>query len=223
MKKLCLFLFIFIFFKGISFAQTDSVRNQPAKKFAILLAFDSRNTFLELNKNQDNAVNLYGVQMGARYKRWKYWIGYANITASSKAPQRLRSQPAPNPNNPDATFAINRELSLYFFTLTPEYIFFYRPYLELSVPLEFGIGSSDYKQINEKGNVVKNQQGLFVPIESGLNILIKPTRWVGIIARGGYRKTINVSGFNADYDGWYYNYGVAIFLGNIYRDLKKKK
>ncbi|TAE00760.1 MAG: hypothetical protein EAZ97_04905 [Bacteroidetes bacterium] len=157
--------------------------------------------------------------MGARYKRWKYWLGFANISASSKAPLRIKSQS--NSNNSQAV--LNRELSLYFFTLSPEYIFFYRSYLELSVPLEFGIGYSSLKTVNDQGLVFNEKNGVFVPLESGLNILIKPTRWFGIIARGGYRKTINVSGFEADYDGWYYNYGLAIFLGNIYRDLKKKK
>lgn len=214
MKNYCLCLLIILFSEKIATAQGDSLRNQPAKKTAFLLALDSRNTFLALNKNQNNAVNLYGIRLGMRYKKWKYWLGLATISANSQATQRVKNLPT--------SIIVNRELSLRFVTLTPEYIFFYRPYLELSVPLEFGIGSSNFKQINERGIIIREQKGLFVPVESGLNVLVKPTRWVGAILRGGYRKTINVSGFEADYDGWYYSYGAAFFLGNIYKDLRKK-
>ncbi len=220
MKNSCLLVFLFIFFQEITFAQKDSLQNQAEKKIAPLLAFDSRNTFLALNNKQDNPVNLYGGRFGLRYKKWKFWLGFANIAASSKAPQKIRNQTSINPTVP--SISINRELNLYFFTATPEYIFLYRKYLELSIPLEFGIGYANLKNINERDVVIKEQKGVFVPIESGINMLIKPTRWFGIIGRGGYRKTINVSGFNADYDGWYYSYSLAVFLGNIYRDLKRK-
>lgn len=60
-----------------------------------------------------------------------------------------------------------------------------------------------------------------MPAEIGLGVLLKPTRWVGLSALAGYRKSVLEIDFKDDFDGWYYGYRLNLFVGNLWADWRR--
>ena len=60
-----------------------------------------------------------------------------------------------------------------------------------------------------------------MPVEAGVSVLIKPTRWVGVSGSVGYRKSIFEIDYKEDFDGMYFSYRVNVFVGGIWRDWRQ--
>ena len=175
------------------------------------LAFDNRNSFV-----QASAVRIIGVNIGVvpRGKPYRLGLGaytlrrsYADLyTYSGRGKNRkLKSTLTP-------------ALILTYFTPNFAYTFLNRRYIELSVPVDIGLGRSHYTVTDEKGNVTTDSRGLFIPAEVGVGVLLKPTRWVGISGVAGYRLSLKEIDYKEDFNGWYYSYRLNLFVGNIWHD-----
>jgi hypothetical protein len=208
MKWILILIFLIVNFESLKAQTADSVQ-KTKPKWAILLKLDTRKTFIA-----DNQVGVLGLQMGVRRNRIKYWLGVATIQTQNRLLRRNIQQGDRKPTIPE-----ERTLNLVFGTLGIEYIFLNTKYLDLSIPIEAGFGTADL-QITRDGLPLRDRKGTFVPLEGGLYVLAKPTRWFGINGSFGYRKSLNITGFEGDYDGVYYSYGVSVFLGPIYKDWK---
>ena len=86
------------------------------------------------------------------------------------------------------------------------------------MPLGVGLGRSHYTVTDQNGYLTTDSRGLFVPLEAGLAVLLRPTRWVGVSGSVGYRKSVFEVDYKEDFDGMYFSYRVNIFVGVIWRD-----
>ncbi len=181
----------------------------PRLGFSLIL--DNRNSFV-----QASAVRIIGMNVGVvpRGKRYRLGLGaytlrrsYADLyTYSGKGKNRKLKD------------TLTPSLSLTYFTPNFAYTFFNRRFIELSVPVDVGLGRSHYTITDENGKVTTDMLGLFIPAEIGLGVLLKPTRWVGVSVGAGYRVSLKAIDYKEDFNGWYYSYRLNLFVGNIWRD-----
>ncbi|HET9505773.1 MAG TPA: hypothetical protein VFO93_19665 [Hymenobacter sp.] len=181
----------------------------PRLGFSLVL--DNRNSFV-----QASAVRIIGVNVGVvpRGKRYRLGLGaytlrrsYADLyTYSGKGKNRKLKD------------TLTPSLSLTYFTPNFAYTFFSRRFIELSVPVDVGLGRSHYTITDEHGKVTTDKLGLFIPAEIGLGVLLKPTRWVGVSVGAGYRVSLKAIDYKEDFNGCYYSYRLNFFVGNIWRD-----
>jgi hypothetical protein len=175
------------------------------------LTLDNRNSFV-----QASAVRIIGLNVGVvpRGKRYRLGLG-AYTLRRSYADLYTYSGRGKNRKLKDT---LTPSLSLTYFTPNFAYTFFSRRFVELSVPVDVGLGRSHYTITDEHGKVTADKLGLFIPAEIGLGMLLKPTRWVGVSVGAGYRVSLKEIDYKEDFNGWYYSYRLNLFLGNIWHD-----
>jgi len=182
----------------------------PVKKRAFSFILDNRYTFIHGDQVQVNGLNI-GLKLGngMRIGLGAYYL-QKDLTTLYFYSRRTGQ-----------TDSLQPELKLTFLTPNFSYTFYHSRWLELSAPLEAGVGFSSYAVSHSSGREAKFRTGTFLPVSAGLSVLIKPTRWVGCSLDAGYRKAWRISDMPAHFDGWYYGYRINIFVGNILTDLRK--
>jgi hypothetical protein len=189
----------------------DSIGRRPAPRFSPSLVLDNRNSFV-----QASAVRIIGLNIGVTPRGKRYRLGLGAYTLRrSYADLYTYSGRGKNRKLKDT---LTPSLSLTYFTPNFSYTFFRHRLIELSVPLDIGLGRSHYTVTDEKGKVTTDNRGLFIPAEVGVGVLLKPTRWVGISGAVGYRLSIKEIDYKEDFNGWYYSYRLNLFVGAIWHD-----
>ncbi len=203
---------------GSKFKLRDILFVQPklSSKISFLLRLDDRITFIRID-----AVDVRGIQLGLQKKRWKFWLGYSFIDAPVKNRTIIEKKTPQNPDLSTETDTIAVNLDLKFLTISPEYVIIWKKYYELSAAFGVGIGVSETDRKTLLGVVLVSGRSLFIPFEPALKLAIKPTRWVGLSASIGYRKTLSLSNANFNYSGLFYSYGVSVYIGNVFEDFLK--
>ncbi|MES2733498.1 MAG: hypothetical protein V4714_17270 [Bacteroidota bacterium] len=188
---------------------TDSTLAFPKSKLGFSLILDNRDSFVK-----NSPVKIHGINVGVKYrKRYRIGLGAYTLRRNYQEHTYVSVQ-----DHRDTLFPL---LNLYFITPNFAYTVYNTRWVELSVPFEVGVGNSRFSISNTSQVMVKEKSGLFVPVSGGLSVLFKPTRWVGLSALAGYRKSMMEVDFKGDFDGWYYSYRVNIFLGNILADYRQ--
>ena len=191
--------------------QVPAPPHVPRLGFSLVL--DNRNSFV-----QASAVRIIGlnVRVVPRGKPYRLGLGaytlrrsYADLYTYSGKGKNRRLKDTLTPS-----------LNLTYFTPNFAYTFFSRRFIELSVPVDVGLGRSHYTITDENGKVTTDNKGLFIPAEIGLGVLLRPTRWVGVSVGAGYRVSLKEIDYKEDFNGWYYSYRLNLFLGNIWRDCR---
>jgi hypothetical protein len=181
----------------------------PRLGFSLVL--DNRNSFV-----QASAVRIIGVNVGVVPRGKPYRLGLGAYTLRrSYSDLYTYSGKGKNRKLKDT---LTPSLQLTYFTPNFSYTFFQRRFIELSIPVDVGLGRSHYTITDEHGTVTTDSKGLFIPAEIGVGVLLKPTRWVGISGAAGYRVSLKEIDYKEDFDGWYYSYRLNLFVGNIWRD-----
>ena len=100
---------------------------------------------------------------------------------------------------------------------TLEYYLYQSWRFEIVNSYQLGIGNGfDYLKTGDE--IKRNYQGLIVPVETGIGGTVRFLRYFGFSAGLGIRMSlVNGTGFS----GSYYYYGLTLFPGTAYRDLKK--
>ena len=181
-------------------------------RFVPSLIIDNRNSFL-----QSSAVRIIGLNVGLTPRGKHYRLGLAGYTLRRSYSQLYTYSGKGKSAKLKDTFT--PELNLTYFTPNFTYIFFHRHFIELSIPVDVGLGRSHYTVTDEKGATTTERKGLFFPAEVGFGVLLRPTRWVGISGAVGYRLSLKQIDYKEDFDGWYYSYRLNLFVGPIWRDL----
>ena len=190
---------------------SDSTAIQPKARFGFSLIFDNRSSFV-----RSSPVKIYGLNIGLKYQgRYRVGLGAYALRRDYQEHTYV------SPQNPQDT--LRPLLDLHFLTPNFAYTFFNCRWVELSIPLEVGLGNSHYTIRDTKAALIKDRRGLFIPATAGLGILVKPTRWIGFSGAAGYRKSLAEVDFQGDFDGWYYSYRVNLFLGNILADYRQSR
>jgi len=205
---------------GVARAQApaaDSSRAQaprPAPRLGFSLVLDNRNSFV-----QASAVRIIGLNVGVVPRGKPYRLGLGAYTLRrSYAELYTYSGTGKNRRLKDT---LTPSLQLTYFTPNFSYTFFHRRFIELSIPVDVGLGRSHYTVTDEHNNVTTDSKGLFIPAEIGVGVLLKPTRWVGISGAAGYRVSLKEIDYKEDFNGWYYSYRLNLFVGNIWHDWRQ--
>lgn len=194
--------------------QKDSAHTYRFKKIRPWLAIDQRNSWIRNTKGQKKVpVTINGLQAGVIIKeKHTLGLGLYTMNGTSQKPVKI------NDANNKITY---QELLLKYFTITYEYKIVDTRFFELDVPMEVGLGNYIYNLKDEtQTQLLWREQGPIKLTGGGVQIILKPFKWIGISGMAGFR----VVGFNQrtnlNFNGAYYSYGVWIDLRQIYRDVK---
>jgi hypothetical protein len=224
--KTC-FAFLLTLTAQICYAQPDSVVNAiqaqlrndsltlySPKRVSFDFQLDNRNSFI---RNQ--AIEIEGLNPGILVRRkFRYGLGLYRVRAPYESYKSTKRSSVSGEG-----IATNRELDMYFATPNFRYIFVTAKWIQVASELALGFGAVKYTIKSEDNTkVLARKDGLFVPSGLGLEVVLIPFRWVGAGGSVGYRKSLGTYDINADFDGLYYSYGVKIFIGTIYKDLRYK-
>ena len=182
-------------------------------RFVPSLIIDNRNSFV-----QASAVRIIGLNIGLTPRGKRYRLGLAGYTLRRNYAQLYTYSGKGKKQKLKDT--LTPELSLTYFTPNFAYTFYHGRWLELSIPVDVGIGRSHYTITDERGKVTTDTKGLFFPAEIGVGVLLKPTRWVGLSGAVGYRASLKEIDYKEDFNGWYYSYRLNLFVGAIWHDFK---
>lgn len=225
MKRFSLLIVLKLLFVSIFYSQTsldslnakfqkDSLHNYRFKKVRPWLALDQRNSWIKNEKGLNKVpVTINGLQAGVILKE-KHTVGFGvyTINNTSEKPKKLSDK------NNKVTY---EELLLKYITLTYEYKIVNTRFFDLVLPLEVGLGRYVYNLKDEsQSQLLWREQGPVKVSGGGVNIVLKPLKWVGISGMGGYRIVVFNKRTNLNFNGFYYSYGVWVDLRQIYRDIK---
>jgi len=186
------------------------------QRASFILSLDNRESFV-----QSSAVHIIGLNVGVVLPGRRWRLGLGGYTLSRNYADLYIYQYKNGKRTKKLLDTLTPQLALTYFTPNISYVVFQRPWLEVSVPLELGLGRSHYSETDEHGTTPTDHRGLFVPVELGLAVLVKPTRWVGVSGSVGYRKSVLEIAYKDDFDGMYFSYRLNVFVGAIWRDWRQ--
>lgn len=185
----------------------DSAHLYRPKKFRPVFNYDNRNSVI-----QNAPVNFVGFQLGISYKdKHTFGIGGYKITQKSQRP--LRTRDADNR-------VLEQYLTLNYLTLFYQNTLLDKKYIELDFPIELGPGRANLKLIDSAEHVkIKEINRNIITFGSGVQLVVKPVKWVGMSVMGGYR-LVSDADRRLNFNGWYYAFGIWLDIRQIYRDTK---
>lgn len=202
-RRMCIFLTTAVVMCSITGVKgqgiRDSIRNALNTKPSIIVGFDGRNTIVS-----DYSNTIFGIMYGWDYGKIAVYTGVYVMK-----PFRLY--------NIQGTDTLSVSYDFSYISSTLEYDFFVNKRWRLSVPVQLGIGYGH--RVNYHFNEpVRVSNPLLIPVEARFNAIYKATRYLGLGAGLGLRKSlINSSRF----DGPVYSFGLVFRWGNIWKDFKK--
>lgn len=190
---------------SINDTKYDSLR--PRLSYA--LNWDARSSIIK-----EKRVNIWGMNTGIILgkKRNQITVGYYWLNFNSYLRLLdLRKTAAKKVNLDYYT-----KTDLYFFSLMYWKNFVNNKRWRVSVPFEIGIGATKNENI-ELLNEIKiwKRKDYFMPIQAGVYIGWKATRWGGLSVQGGYRYAMRKKNIPETYNGLYYSLGANIQLALI--------
>jgi hypothetical protein len=167
------------------------------------LRLENRRAFIVSEK-----VNFLGFLAGANlHERHIVCAGYYFLDRKSRALIPLR----------DLSGAGTSRFSKFgYFVLSYQYILLNLRYVQLNTPLEAGYGS--YATDNPTGIAITNA-GNFLPLCAGLQLILKPFKFAGVSASGGYRY-VRHDLLSISFNGIYYSFGVWVDARYLFRGLR---
>lgn len=186
---------------------SDSIRICEPKNFRLQLGLDNRNSI-----TRNSPVDIKGIYAGILFKEhYKFSLGYYQVDANSHTMKIVI----------DKQIKTLRELDLYYTTFNFEYFILNKRYIKLGIPIDLGYGFSKLTIYDEtKTNLLYSSSGNFIPFSCGVDLILKPVRWVGIKGEIGYRKSLHQTEKRIDFVGYYYSYGIAVDLREIRKTVR---
>jgi hypothetical protein len=162
-------------------------------------------------------INLPGVMAGATMReKHTLSLGYFFLARRNNAPISMVKD----------NKRTNNYLSFYYYELMYQYILLNSRFLQLNIP--FGIGYGTFSTVikDTLDRQVGSASGNMIPVNTGLLAIIKPIKWAGISATGGYRFVRENENLQMSLEGWFYSFGLWVDARQIYRSIRfaeKKK
>ncbi len=223
-RFLCLLFVLFSFkvFAQNSLSDTiivtypDSLR--PRLSYAI--NWDARSSIIK-----EQRVNIWGVNTGIILGRKRnqitlgyYWLNFNSYLRLLD----LRKSAAKRVNLDYYT-----KTDLYFFSLMYWKNFINNKRWRVSVPVEVGIGATKNENVGLFNEIlIWKRKDYFIPIQAGVYIGWKATRWGGLSVQGGYRYAMHQRNIPTNYNGLYYSLGANVqleLLTDLYKWIFKNK
>jgi hypothetical protein len=183
------------------------------RRIGFVLSLDNRQSFV-----QASAVRIIGLNAGIVLPNRRWRVGLGGYTLSRSYGDLFVYQIKNGRRTRKIVDTLTPQLDLTYFTPNVSYVFLQRRWLEISLPVAFGLGRSRYTETNQNNQVKTDSRGLFFPVEAGVNVLVKPFRWFGVSGSVGYRKSVFEIDYKEDFDGLYFSYRFNVFVGAIWRD-----
>jgi len=183
----------------------DSVKHDLTYKPRWVFGINSKTTTVEGNPYK--TIRLFTGLDYNRKLRFEAAFNYMPLPAV-----RITKKP-----NKDTVVKTN---NLKYFGLQTQYTFYRTKRWVLSYPIQIGVGQNKYtERVNGDLSVVR-KQAVF-PVELGANAVYLFTDWFGVKAGMGVRLSLGKS--FSTLSGSYYNLGLALYAGELYRRIQEKR
>lgn len=184
----------------------DSLEIVKVKLVRPQVKFDNRLTFYE---GQSLAIN--GFDVGVLLKdKMRLTLGYYRLNEDLNILKRTID-----------SIDIQRSIKIQYGAINTEIIYLDKRYFSLGLPLEIGIGYSQFKRLNYlTDQIINSQEGFLAMAHFGLAATFKPLRWIGLKGILGYRKTIFNQVSNFQFDGLFTSLGLNIDFHEIMSDIR---
>jgi len=168
------------------------------------LRFDSRNSFI----NQ-SGVRVYGIKAGVQFdNKLSFGLGYNQLRSSIKNIISYKG------------VLYNTEIKFYHLSPYLEYVFYKDEHWELSIPVQFGFGSSFYENKEDFGPEKIGQQ-FIISYEPAITFQYRFLRYFGAGMGIGYRLMLKPnSEVDEKFTSPVYIFKTKIYFQDILRDLK---
>jgi len=238
-------LLFILFVLQITFchSQSDSLPKEKTKNtWKYDSQIDQRNSFITGPNNSNANLPIIGYTVGwIRNNRFRIGVGgYYAKSQGSKA-YFIKYSPIVQNHSPNAvilygkngmSYLIQKNIQMFYITPSFEWIFFRSKWLELSIPVEVGVGYSkiiltdyfsgaDIPIFSYKTGKILKGEDIFFPAMVGFSAMFNLTPDVGFQAGIGYRTILQEVGISENFDSWYYQVGLQLFPENIIANLKK--
>lgn len=188
---------------------SDSTRIFRQQRFRPYANIDFRNTFIRSKK-----VPLNGFQIGVTFKeRHSFAIGgyrlYSRFDLKFRKVDSLNS----------ATESIRMRYATFFY----QYVLFDKRFIEIDLPFEVGYGSFSVARVDSiSKRLLPPEKDPIALAGLGAQLVIKPTRWIGLSTLIGYRFVRESFTFNqfSKLDGFYYSLGLWVDIRQVVRDVR---
>ncbi len=186
--------------------QADSAHLFRSQKLRPYVAIDNRNSFI-----RDAPINITGVQVGVIiHERHTLCIGGYTLSAQSKSALLTKGKTEPT----------IRHLTIDYLTIFYQYTLIDKRFLEVDIPVEAGFGQFEIQLYSKKTNkLLSDKTRGLVPLGAGVQLVLKPFKWVGFSSMVGYRYVVDQDP-NVNFNGFYYSYGAWVDVRQILRDSK---
>lgn len=194
--------------------QKDSSLIYRFQKFRFRVALDRRNSWIKNQRaTKQIPVSINGFQLGAvLFEKHSVGFGLYNIAAESKRPAKINDQ---------LNTVRYEELFMNYFTGYYEYVLLNKRFFEIDIPVELGLGRYVYNLKDEtQTKLLWQEQGPIKLSSAGLQLILKPVKWIGLVGMGGYRFVRFNEKTNLNFNNFYYSYGVWVDIRQIHRDLR---
>ncbi len=202
----------------LSLKKTDKplkkLKDTLLTKLSYTINWDARSSIIG-----EQRVNIWGVNTGIILgkKRHQLTVGYYWLNFNSYLRLLdLRKKAAKRVNIDYYT-----KTDLYFFSLM------YWPNLinskrwRVSIPIEVGIGTTKNQGVGLLDEIqIWKRKDYFLPVQAGLYVGWKATRWGGLNIQGGYRYALHQQNIAQSYNGLYYSFGIntqLVILSDLYK------
>lgn len=207
------------FFTVLSFAalsqdlkqqQIDTLNARFRKDSAEIFGFKKIRPFVNYHERNSignpKIVNFFGPQIGMLVKE-RHITGFGIYFSS------------PNTKKPvhviDETADALKKINITYMTAFYQYILIQSRYVELHTPLETGYGVLKYTYSDLGGHTYKGGDHNFAMAAAGVQVIVKPLKWLGLSGICGYRAAQETV-----INGYFYAVGVWIGLKPLLMDIK---
>lgn len=193
-------------------AQTDSVEFDLRKKPKFSFRFGSNGSFIT-----NQPANIFCIGFGLKFgKSVRFGIGGSWLRTPIFRNKILDFADTPGPDTTTVRLGYG---NLLFFT---DIMFYQKKKWELTVSADYNLGASNYS-FNRNGTTSTIAQGGVASFNPFITAEYKVLPWVGLSAGLGLRiMVLNNSLMPTEqFNSLLYNYGVSVYLGQIYKDIVK--
>jgi hypothetical protein len=206
--KYHLFSLVLVLITLVSHGQIkDSLLQQYQGEAHLFGAFNNRTSIVN-----GQSAKLLGIQGGLIFEnKHKLLLAYSWM-ANPVVEQKIKNA---HTSLADTT---NQSISMNFFSIGQEYVWYQTEKWKFSVPTYLGIGTSNRLVYNTNNDLVETNNKVVVPFEIGVKATYYITDW--LTANGGLGSRFAFSkASDSQLSGPYYNLGIGVLFGVIYKKI----